>query len=101
MAIKQITLAVLGLAGIASLAFASAGGAQAQQDLPDLKRATIAAPPNGVVMTQDDDNVYVYDAGKEKMVVVSKSSRVGDAQVPQTWVINTKTMKGVQVSSEP
>lgn len=66
----------------------------------DLTRVGTGASENGVVMLADADSVYIYDSGKDRAIVISKHNKVsadGDLLVPQTVVINTKTMTASQV----
>ena len=97
MLLKQGVFFVLGVVGLAALSVSSPKSASAQGEIPK-SLIQAGAPAGGVVMVQDDAKVYIYDGGKDKIMVLSKS--VSQEGLPETWVINTKTMSAAQVNIE-
>jgi hypothetical protein len=87
--------------GLATAAMTMTSPAEAQ-DLGklDLSKVGAGASANGVVMSQDEASVYIYDSSKERAIIISKTVKVNSESgvlFPQTFVINTKTMSVTQV----
>lgn len=101
MQLRNLVWAGLGVLGLTMATMTIASPAKAQ-DLGKLDFAKLraGASANGVVMSQDDSSVYIYDSAKERVIIISKTVKVNSENgtlFPQTFVVNTKTMTVGQV----
>lgn len=74
---KVLVSALFGLVTVGSVMLIAPNKAQAtpKSQVPELPATMQAgAPAKGVVMIQDNFNVYLYDGSEKKVVIISKNS---------------------------
>ena len=101
--VRNLIWVGLGVLGLSAAAASGVSPAKAQDfGKIDFSRLGSGAPANGVVMSQDDDKVYIYDAGKSKIFIISKNESVTDDQganpMPVGYIVDVRdgTVSGLQ-----
>jgi hypothetical protein len=94
MQLRNLIWCATGVLGLLAIGGSVSSSARAQ-DLSkvDFAKLGAGAPSNGVVMSQDDSKVYIYDSGRQKAFIISKTESFSDQTngglVPMGYIVNT------------